>query len=187
MRRLFKKKLTEAAARMCSASPRRPKFKQIDPTLSITTFQKTVKDMPKCQLARTTTAFRSHGQTPNRQHCTGVELVNDSQSSCRFFTVVHSGFIVHSVNNTSSLVNNSFVIISVSISSWNPRVNNNCEYFLGNYSPSPNSEVASCRCMYVGCYTLSVHLCGSVLPSHEIKARTVYMLHHIKGSIKPLM
>ena len=51
MRWLFKKMLTEVAGRMCSASPISPKFKQIDPTLSITTFWKSVKDMSKCQLA----------------------------------------------------------------------------------------------------------------------------------------
>jgi ribonuclease HI len=51
MRRLFRKKLTEAAAQMWAASPRHLKFRQIDPTLSIASFRKIVRDMPKCQSA----------------------------------------------------------------------------------------------------------------------------------------
>ena len=36
---------------MWAASPRHPKLKQIDPTLSLASFRKTVKDMPKHQSA----------------------------------------------------------------------------------------------------------------------------------------
>ena len=50
-RRLFRKKLTDAAARAWAASPRHPKFKQIDPILSLMSFRKIVKDMPKHQSA----------------------------------------------------------------------------------------------------------------------------------------
>jgi hypothetical protein len=48
MRRMFRKTLIEAAARMWAASPRHPKFRQIDPTLSIASFRKITRDMPKC-------------------------------------------------------------------------------------------------------------------------------------------
>ena len=51
VRRMFRKRLTAAAASMWRASPRYPKFRQIDPTLSIPSFQRITKDMPKCQSA----------------------------------------------------------------------------------------------------------------------------------------
>ena len=49
--RLFKKKLTDAAARAWAASPRHLRIKPIDPTLSLASFQRIVKDMPKHQSA----------------------------------------------------------------------------------------------------------------------------------------
>ena len=50
-RRLFKKKLTDAAVRAWAASPRHLRIELIDPTLSLASFWRIVKDMPKHQSA----------------------------------------------------------------------------------------------------------------------------------------
>jgi hypothetical protein len=47
VRRNFRRKLTEAAAKCWKASPRHQKLARIDPMLTIARFRKTVKDMPK--------------------------------------------------------------------------------------------------------------------------------------------
>ena len=51
VRRGFSKKLTAAVNQCCKTSPRYRKLARIDPSLSITHFQKTVKDMLKHQTA----------------------------------------------------------------------------------------------------------------------------------------
>jgi hypothetical protein len=66
--------------------------------------------------------------------------VNEGETLYAFFAFLHTGFILHTVINTSPHVNNQYVIISVSICARGLRVNNICEKFWMIYSRNPNQE-----------------------------------------------